>query len=260
MIGRFLTANTKVKESHSRISNFTERKGMGISAVVNGNNVFLGSAKFTGASEQGIKIIDSTRAYVTINGVAKGFFKIDNKYRNHFEDIIEELSGHYELSVLSGDNSSERDYLQSIFPLNADLRFDQTAFDKLDYIKGKQKNNEQVLMLGDGLNDSGALAQADVGIAVADDINNFTPASDAILSGSNFRNLPQILKFSKTTMRIIIASFALSFLYNIVGLSFAVSGMLTPVFAAILMPLSSITIVVFATVSVSLTAKGIGFK
>ncbi len=260
MIGMYLNANAKVKEQHFRISDFEERKGMGISAFVNGNKIFLGSAKFTGASEPEEKKIDSTRAYVSINGIVNGFFKIGNKYRNHFEDIIDNISENYELSVLSGDNSSEKDYLELIFPSNSDLQFDQTAFDKLDYIKGKQKNNERVLMLGDGLNDAGALAQADVGIAIADDINNFTPASDAILSGSNFRDLPRMLKFSKTTMRIIIVSFILSFLYNIVGLSFAVSGMLTPVFAAILMPLSSITVVVFATGSVSLMAKRIGFK
>ena len=102
-------------------------------------------------------------------------------------------------------------------------------------------------MFGDGLNDAGALKQADVGIAVTEDVSAFTPASDAILYGANFHLIGKYLKFARTTRKVIIASFIISFIYNIIGLSFAVSANLSPLYAAILMPLSSITVVAFAT-------------
>jgi len=104
-------------------------------------------------------------------------------------------------------------------------------------------------MLGDGLNDSGALKQSDVGIVVSDDINNFSPSCDAIIDAKSFGRLPRFLKFSKISVRLIWVAFGISFLYNIVGLFFAITGQLQPVVAAILMPISSISVVIFATFS-----------
>ena len=120
----------------------------------------------------------------------------------------------------------------------------------------KQQDGNKVVMFGDGLNDAGALKQAEVGIAVTEDISAFTPASDAILFGGNFHLMAKYLKFAKVTKKIILASFTISFIYNLVGLSFAVSANLSPLSAAIIMPLSSITVVAFATFVV----RGIAYK
>jgi Cu+-exporting ATPase len=110
-------------------------------------------------------------------------------------------------------------------------------------------------MIGDGLNDAGALRQSNVGIAVVDDISSFSPASDAILEAKSLNKLQDFLFMAKNARIIIWISFIISFLYNITGLSFAVAGLLTPILAAILMPLSSITVVAFATFAVNLIAK-----
>ena len=110
-------------------------------------------------------------------------------------------------------------------------------------------------MIGDGLNDAGALKQSNVGIVITDDINNFSPASDAILDGSSFIKLPAILAYCRNQKTIIYGSFIISILYNLVGLFFATQGTLQPVIAAILMPISSVSIVLFTTGMSSLLAR-----
>jgi Cu+-exporting ATPase len=102
-------------------------------------------------------------------------------------------------------------------------------------------------MIGDGLNDAGALMQSDVGIAISDDTNNFSPACDAVLSGNYFSLLKELINYCQKEKVIIYASFVLSIIYNFVGLFFAVQGELQPVIAAILMPVSSISIVLLTT-------------
>ena len=102
-------------------------------------------------------------------------------------------------------------------------------------------------MIGDGLNDAGALKQSDVGIVISDNTNTFSPACDAILSGKNFALLNDLILYCQKQKRIIFSSFVLSILYNFCGLYFAVQGDLKPVIAAILMPISSISIVLLTT-------------
>ena len=131
----------------------------------------------------------------------------------------------------------------------------QKPEDKWNYINRLQKNGEDVLMLGDGLNDAGALVKSNTGIAVTEDITSFTPASDAILDADRISDLDSFLQFSQTSRKIIYLSFVISFLYNIIGMGFAVFGKLTPIIAAVLMPVSSISVVIFATFAVNTMAK-----
>jgi Cu+-exporting ATPase len=161
--------------------------------------------------------------------------------------LVRDLKRHYKLHVLSGDNSAEKHFLRETFGSEGDLRFEQRPDDKLSFIFSLQADGKRVIMVGDGLNDAGALKQSEVGIAVSEDLNKFSPACDAILSSKHFANLAQFLEFSRLGKKIILSSFVISVLYNIVGLTFAAKGMLSPVMAAILMPLSSISILLFTT-------------
>jgi Cu+-exporting ATPase len=158
----------------------------------------------------------------------------------------------------SGDTDAERNHLQEKFTGHLELHFHQSPTDKLKAVRALQAEGESVMMVGDGLNDAGALRESAVGVSVTDDIAAFAPASDAILDGKHFGKLDAFLRLSRASFAIVIASFVISFLYNAAGLTFALRGELSPVLAAILMPLSSITVVFFTTTAVRVAARKVG--
>jgi Cu+-exporting ATPase len=199
-----------------------------------------------------------TNVHVMINQTLMGKFRITNDYRNGVDGLASRLPG-YEIALLSGDNDTERKNLEQLLGKDIPLLFRQTPQDKLEFIrKAQDQAGKKVLMLGDGLNDAGALMQSQVGIAVSDQQAQFSPASDAILNGTEVGKLDRFLRYARAAKPIVTGSFMLSILYNIVGLSFAASAQLTPVVAAILMPASSISIVLFVTLVSSMVAKKCG--
>ncbi len=236
------------------VEKFKEIPGMGITAEVKGIKVNIGSEEFiTGKTTRSEAV--STIVFVNINNQIKGYFVIHNKYREGMEQVINSLSENYELHLISGDNDSEKERLLPVFRDKTRLHFNQSPEDKFRYIKRLKSEGHKVLMVGDGLNDAGALNESDVGISIADDIFQFSPACDAILKSGKFKNLNGFMTFTRKAMWVVFASFTISFLYNVVGLSFAVGGNLSPIIAAILMPISSVSVVAFATLNISLLAK-----
>lgn len=246
-------------QSVSPIEDFVERSGEGIQARIGEHTLKLGSATFVECENVEIVRQKSSVVHFSIDGRYRGYFAIKNKYRSGLSKIVQHLKDQFELSLLTGDSDREQEYLKEIFKSRVDLHFDQSPFDKLNFVRKLQKDGNHVLMVGDGLNDAGALNQSDVGISLTENINSFSPASDAILDAENFWRLPDFITFSKKSMQIIMVSFAISFLYNIIGISFAVQGTLSPLIAAVLMPISSISVVVFTTLSVIVTAKRMNF-
>jgi P-type Cu+ transporter len=242
-------------KSDKKIENFAEVPGKGLEANIEGRFVKLGSENFVNPqapiSETGI----TTEVFVSFNNRVIGIFKFYNSYRSSLKEIISKFKNKFALSILSGDNESERERLKDIFPQKTNILFNQSPHDKLNYISSLQSKNKNILMIGDGLNDAGALAKSDVGISISENVNNFSPACDSILDSRSFGMLADFISFSKLSKQIIIASFIISFLYNLIGLFFAVQGVLSPLIAAILMPLSSISVVVFTTLTTTTFAK-----
>lgn len=234
------------------LEEFQEHTGKGIEGKYNHHSIKVGSASYVGENKSVQNT--NTAVYISADEDVKGRFVFKNTYRDGMSRIFEELSGDLELGILSGDNDGEKVQLQKMLPEKTGMLFDQRPEDKLEYIKGLQENHK-VLMVGDGLNDAGALAQSDVGLAVSENINVFSPACDGILDATKLKMLPKFIKLSRRSMRIIKMSFLLSLCYNVVGLYFAVTGQLQPVIAAILMPLSSISIVVFTTLATNYLGK-----
>jgi Cu+-exporting ATPase len=245
------------------VTKYEEISGEGIKGIAFGHEVIVGSAKMVvNSSEtksQNSSLVSnqfySTQVFVVIDDESVGYFEISNSYRDGVGKVVKSLSGYYDLPLVSGDNEGEKDNLLKFFNDESQLYFNKTPEDKLDYIKDLQDKGNKVLMVGDGLNDAGALKQSDVGIAVTDQTGSFSPASDAILDADKLNLLPEFIYFSRASNYIIFISFLISFLYNLIGLGFAVQGLLSPIVAAILMPLSSISVVAFATLTTKLLAK-----
>ena len=139
------------------------------------------------------------------------------------------------------------------------MSFRQTPYNKLRLIEKLQSNLKRILFVGEGLNAAGALQQADVGVAITDGSSQFSPASDVIMTGGQVEEIPHLMQLAKGTTRVIMASFGLSFAYNLVGLALAASGQLSPLVAAVLMPLSSVSIVILSTVATTWVARKTGF-
>lgn len=238
------------------VTKFSEPTGRGIEGFIYGHHVKIGSADFVGSkATEDDKDNVKTKVHISIDNEVVGKFTFSNSYRDGINKVIKKLSSDYQISLLSGDNNGEKENLLKIFDDESQLHFKQSPEDKLLFVKNLQSKNKKVLMVGDGLNDAGALSQSDVGVSVTDDVSNFTPASDAIIDSGQLKNFMKYLHFSKTSLYIIHLNFLISFIYNLIGLSFAIQGLLSPLIAAVLMPVSSITVVLFATLATNFIAK-----
>jgi P-type Cu+ transporter len=235
------------------VVSFKETAGKGCEAWIANQYVKLGSPEFVFGSND-IEEAGSIVAFKIDNEV-KGYFVLQNHFREGLPLLIKRLQKNYLVSVISGDNNTSKQTLEALTGNQSPLHFFQTPEDKLRYVEKLQNEGNCVMMIGDGLNDAGALKQSDVGIAVTENVNNFSPACDGILEAANLKILDRFIGLAKISKRIVLASFIISIVYNIVGLSFAVQGDLKPVVAAILMPLSSISIVAFTWLAAQIAGK-----
>jgi Cu+-exporting ATPase len=270
------------------ITNFIERPGQGLDALIGGRRWTFGSLAFVqpqlsagkpGGPDHGPaarrddpsalaahNLGDPTAVrpedpaapgaaiYIACDGHLLGSYCFSGKFREGLHGLVNSLAP-CRLTVLSGDNSREYHRLQALLGEGINLLFDRSPEEKTQYIRHLQRRGEKVMMIGDGLNDAGALQQSDIGIAIAADCGNFTPSSDAILRGDQLTRLPAFIRFCRSGRSIILASFVLSILYNIIGLSFAVQGVLSPLVAAVLMPASSLSILLVTYGSSNLLAR-----
>ncbi len=234
------------------VTDFKEIPGKGIEGTIDGSIYKIGSATFVGINDT--IVTNSARVFIAIDDTVKGYFTIKSSTRENIAAMINRL-GTKCAALLSGDNDDDKVHMQKLFGTAVELLFNQSPQDKLNYIKHLQSQGKKVMMLGDGLNDAGALKQSDVGLAVTDDTGVFTPACDGILAGEKISSLDKILQLAKSSTTILKIGFVISFLYNAITLSIAISGHLTPLVAAILMPISSISVVGFSVLAVNISSK-----
>ncbi|MCB0687602.1 MAG: heavy metal translocating P-type ATPase metal-binding domain-containing protein [Saprospiraceae bacterium] len=238
------------------ISDFVSKEGLGIRGTVDGVEVIVGSYRFIKPESE--EKYDGT--WIEIGGEMRGAITQSGRYRQYLRQVVADLARQFTMYLLTGDNNREKDTLYSIFGASTQMEFEQSPQQKLGFIKAMQRDGAKVMMIGDGLNDAGALKQSDVGVVVTEEVNNFVPSCDGILDANQFSRLPVFLRFSRLSRGVVYGAYIIALIYNIIGLSFAVQGLLSPVIAAILMPLSSVTIVLFGMGLSTLIANRLGMR
>ncbi|NNC82877.1 MAG: HAD-IC family P-type ATPase [Flavobacteriales bacterium] len=235
------------------VKNFKEYAGQGVEAEIQdsiyklGSDAYLGNARIHGAE-------DLSHSSVSKNGVILGSFVFQRSLRSGVTELLAQLKTSHKVMLLSGDNEGESSLFKGIFRAE-EMYFNMSPEDKMRIIEDLQSKVQRVMMIGDGLNDAGALKASDVGVAIADDVDLFVPSCDVILQSARLADLCAFFQAVKRSYRVVRWSMLFSICYNLIGIGIAVQGLLTPLIAAILMPLSSVTIVLFATLGTQWSFK-----
>jgi Cu+-exporting ATPase len=235
------------------MTDWEEKTGLGLQAVIDNHQIKIGSSKWIDVTREDQ---EKGNVFIEIDGTYMGYLSYQRTWREGAASFMNWAKSKGETYILSGDNDNEKDNLSQYFNIPVEnMYFKQTPTDKLAFIKALQLKGRKVFMLGDGLNDAGALRQANFGMVISENQNNFTPASDAILAASKLDKLAAYLSYAIKSKKLVYLAYGFALIYNAIGLYFAVQGTLSPVVAAILMPTSSITVVVWGLSATTFFAR-----
>lgn len=220
-----------------------EEIGQGLRGSANGYQISIGSPGFI-AAVTGAKVqnVETVAAAVAVDGVYAGAFVIEPQLRPGVDAMIDTLRQDKQIRLISGDSERDRTLLAPLFG-EEQLAFRQAPQDKVAEIERAHDCGHRVLMVGDGLNDAGAMNTSDVAIAVTDETATLVPACDVIMRATSLTALPSLLSYARRMKHTILASFIFSMVYNVIGLALAIMGLLSPLIAAIMMPASSILVI-----------------
>ncbi len=230
-------------KNYISVDSFVNIPGKGIEGWGDDHHIKIGSKDFIQPGGRMEDKANVSRVYIKIDGVVPGVFELQNRYRPGLKSMLQAIRRRFQLSILSGDNDAEYSRIKEMTSDDTEIWFDQSPEDKYNYIRRLQQKGTQVLMAGDGLNDAGALRKSNVAIALMEANNAFTPASDGIINAVAFSKLPQMILFAQKARSVVYFTLIVSVVYNFIGLYFALQGLLAPVIAAILMPASTISII-----------------
>ncbi|RME93880.1 MAG: heavy metal translocating P-type ATPase [Verrucomicrobia bacterium] len=249
-------------ERRIEVAAFHEEPGFGLSGEVDGHRWCLGSAAWlrrNGVPAPVGGVADQAEVWCAVNGRLLGRWRFRGRLRPESAPVLRAWrQAGMRLALLSGDQARERDRFAPLFGPDAEMLFEQTPAAKLEQVRRWREEGRVVMMVGDGLNDAGALRASDVGVAVTAGPGEFSPASDVILEGGRLDRLPAAWRLARSTTRLVRASIGVSLVYNAVGISLAAQGLLAPWICAVLMPLSSVSVIALAVGGVRWAAARLG--
>ncbi|MFE6647874.1 heavy metal translocating P-type ATPase [Nocardioides sp. NPDC057772] len=223
------------------VSAFEAHPGRGISAVVDGRRVVVGNAAML--AEEGIEAADNGSVLVAVDGAYAGAIRVEDQVRDEAKETVRllEESG-VEVHILSGDAAA------TVAKVADEVGVRHAAGgllpeQKLARIQQLQDEGKVVAMVGDGINDAPALAQADVGIAIGTGTDVALAASDITLVGGDLRGVVTALALSRRTVATIKQGLFWAFAYNVLLIPVAALALLDPVLAGAAMAMSSVSVV-----------------
>lgn len=219
------------------VTDMREVPGHGIEGRWQGLRVRLGRAAWVGA-EAG----KTTATWLAVEGRAPVAFAFADRVRPGAEALIKSLIAQgISVHLLSGDVPGAVSDLAGRLGID-DWRAEVLPEEKASFVKALRDSGQHVLMVGDGLNDTAALAAATVSVSPASALDAARVASDIVLVGQDIAPVAEALRVSRKAVRRIKENFAISFGYNIVAVPLALVGLATPLLAALAMSVSSITV------------------
>lgn len=237
------------------LSEFHNRPGLGIKGKVDGTKVAVGNLSLM--ESLGVKLSEQLKAdgerlekkgvtccYCVIDLKKVGLIGLTDKLRDEAPDLIETLrSGGALLTILSGDRRQVVEAVASKLGGFLYVEAEVLPEDKDRKIALFQQNGDIVAMVGDGVNDAPALIRSDVGIAIGSGTDVSIESSDIVLMSNSLEKVEVAVELSKKTLRTIRQNIAISLSYNLVMIPLAMMAMITPVVAAVAMPVSSLLVI-----------------
>lgn len=229
-----------------------ELPGNGLYFKYEGNEWRIGSSEFAILKKSSE---NKTQVYISINYKLMSIYTFEMSLMPGVNDMVNAINKEHSISLISGDNSATLKQMKMLLPEGSEIIYNCTPEDKYKHIKSLQDNGNKVIMVGDGINDAAALRQSDIGVTLVKDSFSFTPASDVIMEANHISILNKIIELNKGAMKLIWLGFLYSLIFNIIGIYFSVNGDLSPMIAAILMPSSSLGIILIAYIGMRFLSK-----
>lgn len=241
------------------IEEFNAIPGHGIEVKIEGKTIFVGNRKLMNEKSIGMEVLakDSDRLasegktpmYVSIDGILRGIIAVADTVKPSSRNAIEALHNMgIKVAMITGDNKKTADAIAKQVGIDIVLA-EVLPEDKANEVKKLQGENQKVAMVGDGINDAPALAQADVGIAIGSGTDVAIESADIVLMKSDLMDVTTAIKLSKATIRNIKQNLFWAFGYNVLGIPVAMGilhifggPLLNPMIAAAAMSLSSVSV------------------
>jgi Cu+-exporting ATPase len=232
---------------------FKSKTGLGISGKINGSKIIIGNQKYLHEEnilnnkfeKEGAELSDEGKSivYISVNGSFVGLIAIADPVKESSHEAIDSLRNlKIKTILITGDNIiSAKSVAQSlkIDEVESEVLPDQKSKTVLKY----QERGDIVGMVGDGINDAPALAQADVGLAIGTGTDVAIDTGDIVLMKGDLMGVVKAIKLSKATIRAIKQNLFWAFIYNTLGIPLAALGLLNPMFAALAMSISSVSVI-----------------
>lgn len=237
-------------------SEVTHQVGGGIAGTVNGRRVVVGSPRFVAASAAGAEAMLTrlasdalTPVLVAVDGAVVGIAGIGDRVRGDASPALATLRRRgWRTTLLSGDDPLVATAVGEELGFNRDATIGAaTPEQKLDFVRNLlaagRRAHRPVVMVGDGVNDAAAIAAASVGIGVHGGAEACLATADVYLTTPGIEPLVRLVEGSERTMRVIRRNIGFALCYNAVGVALAMTGTISPLIAAVMMPASSLTVV-----------------